>query len=32
MDIRSLRYAALTALPLVAGLAIAFVVNFASRL
>ena len=32
MDLRSIRYVALTALPLVAGLAIAFVVNFAGRL
>jgi hypothetical protein len=32
MDIRSFRYAALTALPLVAGLLIALVVNFATRL
>jgi hypothetical protein len=30
MDIRSLRYAALAGLPLVAGLALAFVVNFAA--
>ena len=32
MDIRSIRYAALTALPLVAGLVIALAVNFAGRL
>ena len=31
MDIRSIRYAVLAALPLVAGLLIAFVVNFAAR-
>ena len=29
MDIRTIRYAALAGLPLLAGLAIAFVVNFA---
>ena len=32
MDIRTIRYAVLAGLPLFAGLAIAFVVNFAGRL